>query len=591
MCRGGIAVAVAGAALAVGVVAGGMKPPPAGGQASAQPNVVVIQTDDQSLEMMRVMAHTNRLVGERGATFRNHFANWPLCCPSRATQLTGQYAHNHGVLGNSSPEGGYRSFNRHGNLAVWLFRAGYEVAHLGKYLNGYGPRVNLPVSPYNDVTELPPGWTGWRTGSAGTTYNFYGYTQNEASSPRGRRRNGRLVAYGSRVRDFKTDVTTADAVELIDRYAGRRQPFYLQVDYLAPHSGRPETADEMPHPPFDCGTQAKPAPRHATAFDDEPLRPAADPSFDEADVSDKPPFVREMPGIDAAARDEITSRYRCRLESVLSVDEGVRDIVRELRRAGELGSTYVLFTSDNGFFHGEHRIRAGKTEVYEPSIRIPLLLRGPGVPRGVTVNELTVNADLPATVMALSGAGSRSSPDGRSLIPAAVEPNEESGREILIETQKYTAIRTQRYKRVEYAADGFVELYDLRRDPSELENFAGSPAYEPVARALAARLAALRKCSGARCRLTPALRIGYEPRRSDCVKRSLHVRIRGADAAGLVEVHFFARGELAASDREPPFGARIARRELRGPGGAQVKTAAAMLDGRRVVQIDKFAVC
>jgi arylsulfatase A-like enzyme len=530
------------------------------------------------------------VIGARGATFRHHFTNWPLCCPSRATQLTGQYAHNHGVLGNKLPDGSYLRFPREQNLAVWLADAGYRVGHVGKFLNGYGPPEDLPETPFHDVTEVPPGWTDWRTGTAGTTYRYYRYTQNEWSGGPDDQRRGKLVRYRRRqVRHFKTDVTTADSRALIRRYARSADPFYLQVDYLAPHVGRPWTG--MPHPPKNCGRWGKPAPRHAHALDQAPLAPRKSPAFNEADVSDKPPAVARLPRLDGKRIAALTGRYRCELESTLAIDEGVERIANALRRHGELANTYLVYTSDNGYLHGEHRV-AGKKVVYEPAIRVPLMLRGPQVPAGVTVADLTSNADLATTVLGLSGAASPSPPDGLSLIPAARAPRRERGRELLIETDEYTAIRTSRYKLAEYP-DGFVELYDLNRDPHELANAAADPAYAPVRGALADRLADLRDCAGADCALTPDVGISYRRLRegSRCLRGGLAVEATGGDEDDAVLLRVVARGRLVGADREAPFEVRVRRRQLRGKGKAGVRAQVSLLDGRRVAAFRAFALC
>lgn len=268
-----------------------------------RPNVVVIQTDDQGLESMRVMKATNRLIGRRGATFRNNFTNWPICCPSRTTQLTGQYAHNHGVLGNAPPHGSYTAFPRGSNLAVWLDEAGYRVGHVGKFLNGYGPKGDRPQTPYDDRTEVPPGWTDWQTFAGGSLFSYYEYSQNEWSTG-DQGRTGTLVDYGRGVEDFKTDVSTAGAVELVSKYARAEAPFYLQVDYTAPHAGGPR-GDKMPRPPFDCADFAKSARRHADALDDMPFLPGRSPAFDEANVEDKPPRVAGLPRLSRKVEKDI----------------------------------------------------------------------------------------------------------------------------------------------------------------------------------------------------------------------------------------------------------------------------------------------
>ena len=170
---------------------------------------------------------------------------------------------------------------------------------------------------------------------------------------------------------------TRKAVNLVDRRAPRARPFFLWLTYTAPHGGGP---NPNPNPPFNCDNTAKPAPRHAHAFDSEPLpRP---PNFNEADVSDKPAEIRNRPRLNASEIADIQRKYRCRLESVLSVDEGVKRSSGALRAKGELDNTVLVFTADNGFFHGEHRIPSGKMHIYEESIRVPLADARAGHPAG-----------------------------------------------------------------------------------------------------------------------------------------------------------------------------------------------------------------
>jgi N-acetylglucosamine-6-sulfatase len=452
------------------------------GQAAAPqtaPNVVVIESDDQTVESMRVMNNVNSLIGDQGATFKNNFVNYSLCCPSRATFLTGQYEHNHGVLGNTPPNGGFGRFealHANNNLAVWLQDAGYYTGMIGKYLNGYSN--NPPV---------PPGWSEWHA-AAPNDQGVYDYTLNE---------NGELVHYGQTPADFKQDVLTGKAVDFVDRRAHKPKPFFLWLTYTAPHAGGP---DPNPNPPFNCGGTAKPAPRHAHAFDSEPLpRP---PNFNEADVSDKPANIRDLPRLTASQITDIQRKYRCRLESILSVDEGVKAIIDQLRIKGELAHTLLIFTSDNGFFHGEHRIPGGKTRIYEESIRVPLEMRGPGIPRGVDVSDLSINADLAPTIVDVANASPALVMDGRSLIGVAQNPGIESGRELLIEEPSFEAIRTERYKYAEYNT-GEKELYDLQQDPFELQNLHADPAYASVEARLAARLHNLQNCAGFSCRTHP----------------------------------------------------------------------------------------
>jgi arylsulfatase A-like enzyme len=464
------------------LVAGGASTsPPTLDQASAapaRPNVLVIETDDQTVESMRVMDNVNSLLGDRGTTFSNSFVNYALCCPSRATFLTGQYAHNHQVMNNVPPQGGFAKFQElHGdnNLAVWLQDAGYYTGMIGKYLNGYS----------NDP-RVPPGWSEWQA-VAPDEQDVYDYTLNQ---------RGTLIHRGTAPADFKQDVLTRRAVDFVDRRAPAR-PFFLWLTYTAPHGAGP---DPNPNPPGDCGNTAKPAPRHAHAFDSEPLpRP---PSFNEADVSDKPVAIRNLPRFTAPGIADIQRRYRCRLESLLSVDEGVKAIVDELATQGELANTLLVFTSDNGFFHGEHRIATGKTRIYEESVRVPLVMRGPGIPQGATVDDLVINADLAPTIVDVAEATPRLVMDGRSLIPIARNPGIAQGRQLLIEQPTFSAIRTERYKYAEYDT-GEKELYDLQHDPFELQSRDGAPTYAARQARLADRLHDLESCSGASCRTIP----------------------------------------------------------------------------------------
>jgi arylsulfatase A-like enzyme len=441
-----------------------------------RPNVLVVMTDDQTVESLRVMPRTRELVGARGVEFTRSFVNYALCCPSRATFLTGEYEHNHGVTGNSGPTGGFQQFQAlHGdnNLAVWLRDAGYHTALIGKYLNGYAGDT------------VPAGWSEW-LGAAPRTQNVYDYRINQ---------NGTSVLYGTDPADFKQDVLTGKAVNFVNRRAPRAQPFFLWLTYTAPHGGGP---NPNPNPPFNCQGTAKPAPRHAHAFDSEPLpRP---PNFNEANVSDKPTEIRNRPLLGPGDIADIQRRYRCRLESLLSVDEGVKRLVAALRANGELSNTLLVFTSDNGFFHGEHRIPTGKMHIYEESIRVPLAMRGPGVPQGVGINALVINADLAPTIVDAANATPGLVMDGRSLIPVAQDPSIEAGRQLLVEQPSFEAIRTPRYMYAEHGT-GEKELYDLQGDGFELVSRHNDPAYASVRTQLANRLHGLETCSGPSCRI------------------------------------------------------------------------------------------
>jgi N-acetylglucosamine-6-sulfatase len=444
--------------------------------AASRPNVVVIETDDQTLESMKVMRNVNSMIGGQGVTFANSLLNFSLCCPSRATFLTGQYAHNHGVWSNVSPNGGFDRFEAQhagNNLAVWLHRAGYFTALIGKYLNQY---KNQP--------RIPPGWSEWHA-TAPYEQRVYNYSINN---------NGALTQYGQAPSDYKDDVLTRKAVELVKRRAPQAQPFFLWLTYTAPHVGGPPT----PNPPKTCKDAAKPPVRYANAFPNTPL--PKPPDFNEKDVSDKPQVIRKLPLLSPSQIGNIQRKYRCELGSLLAVDDGVKQVINALATKGALSNTLIVYTSDNGYFHGEHRVPGDKQRVYEESIRVPLLMRGPGIPKGVTVDPLAVNADLAPTIVDAANAHSGLPMDGRSLLPVIKNPATDANRELLVEEPTYKAIRTERWVYAEYN-NGDRELYDLQNDPYELHSLHNNPAYALVKQTLAARLHKLKTCSGPTCRV------------------------------------------------------------------------------------------
>jgi N-acetylglucosamine-6-sulfatase len=486
-------------------------------------NVVVLMTDDQSMESMRVLRRTRRIIGQRGATFSRAFTSFPLCCPSRASFLTGQHAHNNGVQGNRPNQdgGGYVNLEQPARtLAGWMKASGYETAHFGKWANSPGPQV-------------PPGWDTWRMTFDRTT-GYYGY--------RMRRPDRKPLAYGSRVRDYHTYAVTRQATRFINRNAdGRDRPMFLSVAYLAPHGGfgRDDAAGRR------CGGvssegepskgAAQPAARDAAAFPDAPLpRP---PSFNEADVSDKPASIQASARFTPAQIEIIETRYRCELASLLSVDESVARITRALRHADELGDTYLIFTSDQGGFRGEHRRAGGKNLPYGEAIHVPLLIRGPGLPQEKVIADPVANVDLAPTILALSGAqqprGLRRTMDGRSLVPVLKGRAAWPDRAVLIEGRQpttqsvygqwqvasYQGVRTRRYSYSEHylkevngppegaetrIGEGELsarELYDLATDPYELRSHDRAPRYHKIREKLAHALDRLRQCAGTQCQV------------------------------------------------------------------------------------------
>ena len=442
----------------------------------ARPSIVLILTDDEDLAAHAHLPKTKALLEEQGTSFANYFATYSLCAPSRVTLLRGQYAHNHNVEGNRPPTGGYGKFEALGHgtstVATWLREAGYHTALVGKYVNGYEADQHPPA----------PGWDHWFV----TQNRFYDYQAN---------RNGAVVAFGHAAKDYLTDVLAAEAVGVIRRAAAAGQPFFLHVTPFAPHA------------------PATPAPRHARS-DSEVALPRP-PSLDEADVGDKPEPVRACPPITPERERALEARHRKRVRALQAVEDLVERLVRALAETGRLASTYVIYAADNGFHMGEHRIGLQKTTPYEEAIRVPLVVRGPGVPVGRRVERMVVNNDLAPTLAAIAGVAPPSYVDGRSFLPLLTDPDRPWRQVFLIERREtearaseapvltgaavFDALRTDGgLTYVEYG-NGERELYDLRRDPFQLDNRAAS-ADPALLAALSTRLAALRACAAATCR-------------------------------------------------------------------------------------------
>jgi N-acetylglucosamine-6-sulfatase len=450
---------------------------------TGQPNIIFVLADDLDYASAQQMPEIDSLLRAGGASFENASVSYPICCPSRATMLTGLYAHNHNVKGNKRPVGGFEKFREEGHeetsIAARLQEIGYRTALIGKYLNGYGQQ---------DETYVPPGWDEWYAKLG--RYEYYDYDLNE---------NGEVVSYGSEIGDYLTDVLSGKATDFVRRAAAEDTPFFAYVAPTAPHS------------------PATPAERHKGTLSDK-AAPRL-PSYDEKNVSDKPSWIQDLAPVTEKEGSQIDDRYRERLEATLAVDEMVSSLVNELEVAGELDNTYIVFTSDNGYQLGERRLKHGKKTPYEESAHVPLLVRGPGVPAGSTMENLVLNTDLASTFAEFGGLNGFES-DGRSLAPLvrgeeppswrsailleafldgkSVSGEGEGDEESRTDQTAFQAVRTETHKYVEHQ-NGEKELYDLANDPYELKN-----AYESADPALVedlkARLEALRDCSGDGCR-------------------------------------------------------------------------------------------
>ena len=316
---------------------------------------------------------------------------------------------------------------------------------------------------------MPPGWDLWY---AFTKIGYYDYSINE---------NGKLINFGHQPADYSTDVLNDRAVRFIKDQAGSTAPFFMLITPRAPHKQ---------------GEAAIPSPIYAAAFADTKL--PMTPAFNEADVSDKPPNVVKRPSLDDAAINHIEASYRAQLKSLQSVDDLVGAVVDELRNAGKLENTVIIYTSDNGFEYGNHRL-VGKNSVYEASIKVPLVVKGPGVPQNETRSQLVNNLDVVATIEEIAGLAPGMVPDGHSLTPALLDGKAPWRSAIIVEGgMDVSAVRTATRKYVHHG-DGFEELYDLVVDPYELENKVHDPSYASNIATLRGIHDELKSCAGSGC--------------------------------------------------------------------------------------------
>ncbi|MBF8186086.1 sulfatase [Nonomuraea sp. K274] len=449
---------------------------------ASRPNIVVVMADDLESGTLPYFPNITRHLVREGASFQRFFVTNSWCCPSRASILRSQYVHSHGVLTNTAPEGGFDRFHTLGlersTVGTWMQQAGYRTALMGKYLNHYPGATAEPAF-------VPPGWNEWAV-PVRALYDEYGYRLNE---------NGGLFDYGWSEEDYLSDVLARKARDFI---AGSKQPFFLLLTPTGPHN------------------PANPAVRHAGAF---PLVTAPrPPSFNQEDVSREPHWLRSRPWISEAGRDRIDERFRARLRSMLGVDDLVGTVIEALREKGELDNTYIFFTSDNGFHLGTRRLPQGKTTPFEEAIRVPLVVRGPGVKADSKIRQMGVTIDLAPTFAELGGAKAPPFAEGRSLAPLLRgRPPEQWRKHTLIEFVRpvnpssgaqtpvpaYQALRTNRYTYVRYDT-GERQLYDLAADPYQLYNLADCADPVLVTR-LEGLLRAMAACSGATCREADSL--------------------------------------------------------------------------------------
>src|SRR5215211_3700477 len=437
-------------------------------EAGEKPNILLILTDDADLSLLPKMPEIGDRLVRKGTTFPNAFTPFATCCPSRATILRGQYPHNTGVISNYGAHGGVDAFEAAGNdddnLATRLDAAGYRTGLFGKYLNEYGGGY------------VPPGWDEW-----------HGWAESYASGKI--YENGRLNAYDLS-RRHESDILGSKARSFVRNAKG--SPWFAYVAFNSPH------------------TPTYTEPKYADTYREQGCPKS--PAFDEADVSDKPEWVRQLPRMSDQDRATYNRRYRNRLRAMRSVDDTIAGLLRTLRETGQLDNTYVVLWNDNGYHMGQHRIPEGKRTVYEEDVRYPMIVRGPGVEHAAKDERLVSGIDLMPTFLELAAAPIPEYVDGRSLVPLFSGSELPWRESLLLEgyddgfgkktyvPPDFKAIRTSDGRTyVEYET-GEREMYDLRSDPRQLRSLHDELERAVEVSALSARLQALKYCSDKGCR-------------------------------------------------------------------------------------------
>jgi N-acetylglucosamine-6-sulfatase len=472
------AVLAACTLLVAGACSPASRPP-----AARPPNVVFILVDDLRWDDLGVAGHpfaeTPAIdqIAREGTRFQNAFATTPLCSPSRAAILTGQYVHTNGIIDNTARDS---ASHRLGTFAIPLAHAGYETGFFGKWHMG------------NDDSRRP-GWTHWVAMKG----------QGEAINPKLNVDGERIEASG-----YVTDVLTDYALRFMQRSRGR--PFMVFLAHKALHPNVAQRDDGSVAQLTGQGAGFVPADRHRGRYAQAvvPRRPNAT-----TPVRRKPALQRAIAGLPpvSPATGTPDQDVRDRLEMLLGVDESVQRIRDALAEMGELDNTVLIVTSDHGYFYGEHGLNEERRLAYEETARIPLVIRFPRVARaGSTPQQLVQVIDLAPTILDLAGVADTVLRQGASLVPLLTGSATPWRRSVLLEyysdrvfprmlNMAYQAVRTEQHKYIDYLElPGMDELYDLEADPFELENLIGTPAGDRLLPVLQAELTRLQQESGYR---------------------------------------------------------------------------------------------
>lgn len=475
--------------------------------ASRRPNVVLILTDDQDVSLggMNPLKKTKALIADHGVTFTNSYVGSALCCPSRASILSGRYPHNHHVInntieGNCSSKAWQKTQEPY-TFPALLHSSGYQTFFAGKYLNQYG------AEDAGGIGHIPPGWSYWFALEKNSKY--YNYTLSE---------NGRARNYGQNYSvDYLTDVLANISLDFLN-YKSNNEPFFMMIATPAPHS--PWTAA----PQYENSFQNVTAPRNS--------------NFN-VHGKDKHWLIRQAKNpMSNTSIQFLDNAFRKRWQTLLSVDDLVEKLLKQLQARGELDNTFIFFTSDNGYHTGQFSLPIDKRQLYEFDIKVPLLVRGPGVQPNQTSKALVANIDLGPTILDIAGFDlNKTQMDGMSYLPILKNGNETWRTDFLVEYQgegvnrtdptcpalgpgvsqcfpdcvcedaynnTYACVRTiSKDHDLQYCefddAEVFVEVYNLTADPNQLTNIAKTIDQE-ILEKMNHRLMVLQSCSGVSCR-------------------------------------------------------------------------------------------
>jgi N-acetylglucosamine-6-sulfatase len=493
------------------------------GQTASRPNIVVVMIDDFDLTSLWTlvangkMPNLTRYFVQGGSIFSEAFSVGGLGAPARATALTGQYPHNHGVTWGFPPRD-LTVLNESSTVATWLKTAGYRTGHIGRYLTGYGW--------WTSKSRIPPGWDDWKTLIDPGSNNTEQYQMNL---------NGSIVNFGQiagslGVQLHQVDVLSVLATDFVKREAAA-QPFFLMLTpgvFNVATEPTYNVCSELDAPFYEpffggsiYGAAQKPANRHLnTIFGDSTRYPLPrPPSFNEDDITDKPVWTQYPRYFTAPVIDCLQKRYWRKLEGMLAVDDMIGAVFGEMERNGTLANTVAIFTGDNGWLDGQHRV-SGKGNPYEEAIRVPLMIRRGTSTQTRLVTKLVLNTDLAPTIATLAQATTTHLVDGRTLVPLLQNPDIAWRKIGLLEYEgdldpfanlplppTYFAVRTDRTRPTMYARFPTVlgglegEFYDLTQDPYELENQFFNPARQAERNKLEIWLTALKTCRGLGCQI------------------------------------------------------------------------------------------